>query len=167
MISGVRVIRHTLNENQFLMMTTSQYYKSLFYGFTCLVFVSALKKHQHKMDISQHKLLKVLIRDWQMIFPRDMLDTLGDEHDQMSSLNNPLAILSTMAYLHALAVWSTKISTIYTLRRSRQTRSYNVAKKRTQAIGSRTDHILQLLDANWTNLLDKHNIRIYLKKIFF
>jgi len=56
----------------------------------------------------------------------------------------------------------------YTLRRSGHIRSFDAAKERIgkQPIENRTDDILQQLDMNWTNVIDKQSIRIYLKIYF-
>lgn len=75
-ISGLKVIRFTLHENLFQTMATSQYYGSLFYGLLVWYF-SLLKNYQQKMDVLQFKLLRVAVRDCQKVFPRDLIDTLG------------------------------------------------------------------------------------------
>jgi len=66
------------------------------------------------------------------------------------------ALYDIQKFLHPQKIWT-------------YTRSHDATKKRigTQAIGNRTDDILQLFETNWLNSLDKHHVRIYLKKIFF
>jgi len=76
MVSGLKVIRHALSEDQFLTVATSQYYGSLYYGLP-VWFDSLLQKHKQKMDVLHYKLLRLVIKDWQMLYPREMLDTLG------------------------------------------------------------------------------------------
>jgi len=60
---------------------------------------SMLKKHKLKIDVLHYKLLRVVIKDWQMIYPREMLDTLG-RAPPMSFLNYLLGsiIINTINY---------------------------------------------------------------------
>jgi len=168
MIFGLKVIRHALNENQFLTVASAQYYRSLFFGLPVWYF-SLQKKHQHKIDVLHYKLLRVVTIDWQMIFPRGILDTLGRARPNVFA-KYTLGSIIINAINHGLPSRLSSMITknFYTLRRSGHTRSYGAAKKRfgNQAIGNRTDNILLLFDTIWINLLDKHHIGVYLKKTF-
>jgi len=169
MISGLKVIRHALTEEQFLTVATAQYYGSLYNGLP-VWYHSMQKKHQDKLSVLHYKLLRVVFRDWQMIYPRDLLDTLGRAWPNVMA-NYSIGSIIINAINHGLpSRLRTMISSnLYTVRRPHQTRSYDAAKKRIgrQAIGNRTEDIVKLFDTNWTTLSDKHSIRKYLKKIFF
>jgi len=169
MISGLKVIRHALTEEQFLTVATAQYYGSLYYGLP-VWFHSMQRKHQDKIQVLHYKLLRVVVRDWQMVYPRDLLDTLGRARPIVFA-NYSVGSIIINAINQGLPsrLCSMISSNLYTVRRPLQTRSYDAAKKKIgrQAIGNRTDDILKLFDTNWTTLMDKHSIRKYLKNVFF
>jgi len=76
MISGLRIIRHHLTQDQFMSVATSQYYGALFYAMPVWYEPSKIK-HKTKLDTLHYKLLRLAVKDWGRLYPKDMLDTLG------------------------------------------------------------------------------------------
>lgn len=168
MISGLKIIRHALTESQFTTVATSQYFGSLYYGlpvwYDCL-----LKVHQQKMDVLHYKLLRIIVKDWRRIFPRDMLDTLGRAPpNAFAKYSTGNVIINTLNHGTPLRLYQTLSANLYQLRRSGQTRSFDASKKRIgkQSLRNRMDHILQSFTGDWHILVDKHEIRKFLKKTF-
>jgi len=169
MINGLKVIRRSLNQDDTMKVITSQFYGRLFYGIS--VWHPALTvKQQKKMDILHYKALRVAVKDYMRIFPREMLDLLGRQ--------KPHVIAQYMTGSFLINCYNSRVpsrlfamikTNEYVIRRSGKIRFYDSSKKRigSQAIFNRLDTIVQRFDDNWTKLKKKDCIRIYLKKIFF
>jgi len=66
MISGLKVIRSKLTQDQFMKIVTSQYFGALYYGIP--VWYDALqKKDKLKMDTLHYKVLRVAVKDWSLM----------------------------------------------------------------------------------------------------
>jgi len=77
MISGLKVIREKLSEEQFLRVATAQYYSAMYYGIQVWLNDSSVKSQKEKLNVLHYKLLRVALMDWKRDFPREMLDLLG------------------------------------------------------------------------------------------
>jgi len=75
MISGLKVIRSKLTQDQFMKMVTSQYFRVFYYGIP-VWYDALLKKDKLKMVTRHNKVLRVAVKDWGRLCPRNMLDTL-------------------------------------------------------------------------------------------
>jgi len=73
MIRGLKVIRRSLNQENIMKVITSQYYGSIYYALA-VWFPTLIVKFKQKLDILHYKVLRVAIRDWMRLFPREMLD---------------------------------------------------------------------------------------------
>jgi len=76
MISGLKIIRKKLSEEQFLQVATSQYIGTLYYGIS-VWYDTLLKKDKRKLEVLHYRVLRTAVLDWHRLFPRNMLDTLG------------------------------------------------------------------------------------------
>jgi len=82
MASGMKIIRRTLNQEEIPEVITSQYFGCIFYAIAVwLPMLSAnLKK---KIEMLHYEALRIVIKDWMRIYPRDMLDLLGRQKPEV------------------------------------------------------------------------------------
>jgi len=169
MIRGLKVIRRTLNQEDIMKVITSQYYGSIYYALA-VWFPTLIVKFKQKLDILHYKVLRVAIRDWMRLFPREMLDLLGRQ--------KPEAVANYMVGSMLINCYNTKKpvrlyrmikENEYTIRRTGKVRFYDSSVKiiGRQSISNRLDGIVQQFDDRWQNLVTKDSIRVYLKKTFF
>jgi len=64
-----------MNQDQFMKVITSQYFGALYYGIP-IWYDALLKKDKLKMDVLHYNALRLAVKDWGRLYPRDMLDTL-------------------------------------------------------------------------------------------
>jgi len=169
MINGLRILRRTLNHDEILWVITSQYYGRLFYAIA--VWYSALTiKMQNRLDILHYKTLRVAIKDYIRIYPREMLDLLSRQKPKVlaeymlgSFLINCYKTGSPKR-LHAMIKEHE-----YTISRTGKIRFFDSSRRRIghQAIYNRLDALVTKHDNSWTNLQKKDSVRIYLKKFLF
>jgi len=169
MISGLKIIRPKLSEQQFLQVTTSQYFGKLNYGIA-VWYDSLLKKDKRKLDTLHYRALRVAVRDWRRELPRDMLDTLGRARP-LTFANYSLGSIIINAYSTGIPE---RLGTFirknqYTRRRSSEILFYDSSRKKVgrQSIKNRMMSIMNTMDQKWTTLQGKNNIRRFLKKTFF
>jgi len=148
---------------------TSQYFGKLY--FAIAVWHSSLTvKLQNKLEILHYKALRVAIRDYERLYPREMLDLLGRQKPKVID-----KYMTGSVYINCYLSGKPNrlLATIkeneYLIRRTGQLRYFDSSKKRIgkQALCNRIDEVVKAFDTNWTKLNNKDAIRIYLKKIFF
>jgi len=132
-----------------------------FYGWTL---IKVLITHWHQMSLYCTRLFlfywgKVMekVDNNILMFVKEVKWTVGS------------TIISTLRYDLPKRLASNIRRNMYTTSRSGQSRSFDSSRKRIgkQAIENRIDGIIQQFDPNWTNLCNKHDTRIFLKKKFF
>jgi len=169
MISGLKVIRGYLGQDDFLKVVTSQYFGAINYAMPVWYEVSSAK-HKAKMDVLHYKALRVVIGDWQRLFPREMLDTLGRAKPAKFAQYSTASILIksyTSGKPKRLAEMIRENE--YKISRTNTIRFFDSSRKRIgyQAIGNRIGNTALLLDDEWTKMTNKDSTRKYLKKTFF
>jgi len=166
MISGLRIIRRTLSQEGIMKVATSQYYGCICYAIA--VWYPALTvKFKKKLEILHYKVLRVVIRDWMRIFPKEMLDLLGRQKPEaISNYMTGSLLIKCHNSKKPKRLFEMIKENKYTIRRTGQICFYDASVKK---IGrqSRLDIIAQRFDNNWQDLETKDSIRVYLKKVFF
>jgi len=56
-------------------VVTSQYFGALYYGMP-VCYDALLRKDKLKTDVLHYKVLRVAVKDWDQLYPNDMLNTL-------------------------------------------------------------------------------------------
>jgi len=169
MISGLKTIRHVLTEEQFLTVSTAQYFGSLYYGLPTWYHPLKVKFKKH-IEILHYKLLRLVVKDWYRLCPKDMLDTLDRATlDKFADYAIANVVIKSLNKGIPTRLHDEIIAKMYSLRRSRKLRSFDSARKRIrkQAIGNRTDNIIKIFDKSWTTLHSKDDVRKYLKRFIF
>jgi len=168
MISGLRTIRPKLTEDQFIRLSTAQYYGTIYYRIQTWLSKANIKKHTDRLSVLHYKLLRLAVGDWRREFPRAMLDTLGRAKPKEYA-NYSIASLMIKCQQEK------KPERLYhmSIRNQFFTRRGNVAPKyfdssRTrvgsQAIWNRISHITGNLPETWSKERSKDALRVYLKK---
>jgi len=77
-------------------------------------------------------------------------------------------VLNTLNHGTPARLCQTISKNLYNIRRTGQIRRFDASKKRIdkQTIGNRIDHIVQALTGEWSTILNKHDVRKFLKKTF-
>jgi len=169
MISGLKVIRRSLSQDDIMKVITSQYFGRLYYAIA--VWHSSLTvKLQNKIEILHYKALRIAIRDYERLFPREMLDLLERQKPKIIDKYMTGSIYIN-CYLSGkpTRLLATIKENEYLIRRTGQLRYFDSSKKRIgkQALCNRIDEVVKIFDTSWTNLKNKDAIRIFLKKTFF
>jgi len=169
MASGLRVIRGSLTQDQFLKVATAQYFGGIYYGLP--VWYDPLTiKLKKKLDVLHYKALRIAVKDWRRIYPNDMLDLLDRAKPAaFASYSMGSVFLNTMLAGRPRRLLEMINSNSYIIRRTGKRRFYDSSSKRIgkQSINNRIDDTTRHLTNEWTDLKTKDAIRIYLKKIFF
>jgi len=127
-------------------------------------------KFKKRIEILHYKLLRLVVKDWYRLCPKDMLDTLGRATpDKFADYAVGNVVIKSINNGIPTRLRDEILANMYSLRRSGKLRSFDSARKRIgkQAIGNRTDDIIKIFDKRWTTLLSKDDIRKYLKRFIF
>jgi len=127
MISGLKTIRHVLTEEQFLTISTAQYFGSLYYGLP--TWYHPLKaKFKKRIEILHYKLLQLVVRDWYRLCPKDMLDTLGRATpDEFAAYAVANVVIKSLNNGIPRRLRDEILANMYSLRRSGKLRSFDSA----------------------------------------
>jgi len=170
MISGLKILSQKLDIDQLTKVVTAQYFGVINYAIP--VWYDALTwKDKQKMDVLHYKATRVIIKDWEIIYPREILDLIGREKPHIfaeyakASLVIKVLKSGKPTRLHGFL----QENRYQTRRKPDQSRFYNSARKKIggQSIKNRLDNTFAKLDGNWKTLDSDDSIRRYLKKLFF
>jgi len=169
MATGMKILRRTLNQDEILKVITSQYFGCLFYAMA-VWFPSLTVKLKKKIEMLHYKALRIVIKDWQRIYPKEMLDLLGRQKPDVFAKYMIGSIFincyntSKPTRLHQMIKENE-----YRIKRTGKIRYFDSSMKKVgqQALGNRLDEVVNLFNDDWTKLMTKDAIRVYLKKTFF
>ena len=156
MMSGLRIIRSKLTEDQFLKVATAQYYRVINYA--CQVWSTPslngiLKK---KLDVAHYKLLRLTIQDYKKDYPREMLDLIGRaKPTQWAGYAVSSLVVNVVASGRPIRLREKILKNEYVeRRRPRMVLFYSSAKKRIgqQAIQNRLARTMELVHFDWRYL---------------
>jgi len=169
MITRLRILRRSLNEEEILKVITSQYFGQILYAIA--VWYSTLTvKFIMKIGVLHFKALRVVLRDWMRIFLREMLDLLGRQRPAIYS-NYMVGSVLINCYINRnpSRLYQMIKGNEYHIRQTGTTQIYDSSIKRVgqQAIQNQLDEVVKHFNNNWTKLKTKDYIRIFLKKTFF
>jgi len=124
-------------------------------------------KNKNKLEVFHHKLLWVQVKDWDRIYPKSMLNTLGRATpEQFANYSTASAVLNAILTKRPERLLQMIEENKYPIRRTGKTKFYNTSRRRVgrQSIGNQLNDIFDQLCDNWTKASSKDAIRIYLKQ---
>jgi len=160
-ISGLKVIRRLLDQDQFLLVASPQNFGGLYFALP-VWYGSSREVYQWRSDTLYFKLLRVTVKNWQRLYPRDMLDTRGRSKPSKFALYL-MGSLSLKVYKTKIPsrLYSMITNNEYSIRQThRKTDFYYASRRRIgrQAISNRINKAVKFFDNKWKDLQSKHEI---------
>jgi len=169
MISGLKIIRSKMNQEQIMKVITSQYFGALYYGIS-VWYDALLKKDKQKLDVLHYKALRVAVKDWGRLYPRDMLDTLGRAlPNAFAKYSLGSVIMTIVATRFPMRLYNVIMENHFTTRRNSMPQFFDNSAKKVgrQSLRNRMKTLTEKLGEDWTKHKTKESIRRYLKGTFF
>jgi len=156
--------------DQLIKVVTAQYFGVINYAIA--VWYDALtKKEKQRMDVLHYKALRVVIKDWERLYPREILDLIGREKPEVyAEYAKASTFIKVFRNKLPKRLYDSIKSNKYRTRRDPTTkRFYNSAKKRVgnQALRNRIGETVSKLDNRWCTPMSDDGLRKYLKKKLF
>ncbi len=178
MLSGLKLLCDKLTEKQFTVVTTAQYYGVLKYA--CQVW-NLDRLHgtlKSKLDVAHYKLLRVIIRDYRRLYPREMLDLIGRAKPMDWSAYALASLVINISSSGRPAFLRDEIlrNEYHECRKPTEWLFYDSSKKKVghQALRNRKEPIMRRvgfpwrsLEWNWKQTRGKDFLRRILKSTFF
>ncbi len=168
MLSGLKTIRHKLTEKQFMQIVTSQYYGVINYGIPVWYTPVLKDKHKQRLQVLHYKPLRIAIKDYERLYPREMLDLIGRaKPDAWAKYSTALLVSGIRGSGAPRRLANAIKANEYTTRRSERLQYYDGSKKRIgkQSIRNRVKDVLDDVDLTWWLPRPKQELKADLKRL--